>query len=87
MQEASSHGQGSSGQGHVGEITAEELEGIVAQAARPRRLRRQLLWALVAAVLTTGAAVGSIVGQGISYRQMRALESISEALARGGCAR
>ena len=86
MQEASSHGQGS-GRDYVGEITVEEIDKIVAQAAHPRRLRRQLLWAVAVALLTTGAAVGSIVGQGVSYRQMRAIESISETLTRGGCAR
>ncbi len=51
-----------------------------------RRARRQLLSAIIVAVLSTAAAVGSILGQGIAYRQMRATESIARTIA-DGCRR
>ena len=51
-----------------------------------RRARCQLLSAIIVAVLSTAAAVGSILGQGIAYRQMRATESIARTIS-DGCRR
>lgn len=49
---------------------------------------KKLVTVLAVGALSTAAAVGSIVGsilsQGIAYRQMRAIESIAESIARGG---
>lgn len=42
------------------------------------RMRRQLIIAVVVAIVSSTAAIGSIAGQGIAYRQMRAIERISE---------
>jgi hypothetical protein len=49
---------------------------------RRRAQSRQLLTAIAIGALTTAATIGSILGQGISYRQMRAIESIAESIAR-----
>lgn len=53
------------------------------QALRRNHLR--LAGAALVAILSIAAAVSSILGQGISYRQMQALESIARSLE--GCAR
>lgn len=43
-----------------------------------RKMRRQLVGAVLIAAISVAAAVGSILGQGIAYRQMRAIETIAQ---------
>ncbi len=43
-----------------------------------RRMRRQLLSAVIVAAVSLATAAGSILGQGIAYRQMRAIEQIAQ---------
>lgn len=64
--------------------TTEVPGAVIAEAARAsaQRSRRQLIGAVAIAALSVGAAVSSMLGQGISYRQMRATESIADSLAR-----
>lgn len=69
----------------TGTGAATEVPGaVIAEAARAsaQRSRRQLIGAVAIAALSVGAAVSSMLGQGISYRQMRATESIADSLAR-----
>jgi hypothetical protein len=42
-----------------------------------RSMRRKMYTAILIAVISTGATVMSCAGQGISYRQMRAIDKIA----------
>ena len=46
-----------------------------------KSMRRKVAGAILIAAISTGAALASCAGQGIAYRQMRAIES----LANGHC--
>lgn len=44
-------------------------------AAFARSLRKKMIGAVLIAAISTGAAVMSCAGQGIAYRQMKAIET------------